>query len=373
MKFIWKALILTSSLLSMLSIVFSPFDWAIAQSLLQVQGALEDGDPVLDDGSSYDVYIFSGRAGQEVTINLSSQDFDTYLIVLDSNRNKVGENDDFSESDTNSRLTLTLPSDGSYSVIINAFDSTGRGRYSLTVSGVSQDGNIRSATTSSSSVNIDISVEGYINADGLVTINGLVWAAANWTFSKVLAIQRDSIDPTIVGLTVLDRHGLDDSPLLKDPFSAPRPGRAVLVSSWGSRDNLCAVELIIQVATTPESAPDASLIVPTRIEAFINGERITLDAAENSPGADRSFANSYTYTVWDSEREVYVEYPGVWVMARHLFQVNADQARMLSNAPAETIPIRVTLRNRSPITIPIGRGTVERWPSVFGYNPSCSP
>ncbi|MBD2580657.1 PPC domain-containing protein [Oscillatoria sp. FACHB-1406] len=104
------------------------------QPILQVQGALEEGDNVLDeDKSLYDVHNFQGRAGQSVTISVDSTDFDTYVLIADDNGKVLEENDDLSEDNSNSRLTLTLPRDGTYHIIVNGYESKDRGRYNLTV------------------------------------------------------------------------------------------------------------------------------------------------------------------------------------------------------------------------------------------------
>lgn len=102
--------------------------------LLQEQGNLGPGSPVLQsDGSLYREYTFQGNAGQTVTISLESPDFDTYLIVLDANEQVIGENDDVSPSSTNSGLTVTLPDNGTYRVIANAYDRSGQGNYTLVI------------------------------------------------------------------------------------------------------------------------------------------------------------------------------------------------------------------------------------------------
>lgn len=105
------------------------------RTILEERGTLERGDRELsDDGSLYDVYSFEGRAGQSITVRLESGDFDTYLILLDPDDRKLGENDDTSQGNSNSSLTVTLPKDGTYRAIVNAYDARGRGRYVLAVS-----------------------------------------------------------------------------------------------------------------------------------------------------------------------------------------------------------------------------------------------
>jgi len=102
--------------------------------ILQQDGILGSGASVLpSDGSLYQEYRFQGRAGQSVTINLVSPDFDPYLALLDPTDQLIGENDDASQSDSNATVTVTLPRTGTYRVIVNAYDRRGRGRYLLTV------------------------------------------------------------------------------------------------------------------------------------------------------------------------------------------------------------------------------------------------
>src|SRR5436305_1342805 len=48
-----------------------------------VTGALASGDCALSDGTYVDFWTFPGQNGQAVTIDLSSNDFDSYLFLLD--------------------------------------------------------------------------------------------------------------------------------------------------------------------------------------------------------------------------------------------------------------------------------------------------
>lgn len=107
---------------------------AIAQTLLQEQGQLEPGDAVLEaDGSLYDRYSLEGQAGQQITITLESSAFDTYLLLINADGNKIGESDDIDQTNSNSSLTITLPANGTYTIVVNSYDNTGRGSYRLTV------------------------------------------------------------------------------------------------------------------------------------------------------------------------------------------------------------------------------------------------
>lgn len=105
-----------------------------SRAILQEEGALVAGGPVLpSDNSLYREYTFEGRSGQSVTISLESTDFDPYVAIFGPNGRLVAENDDASETSKNSFLTVTLPATGRYRVIVNAYDASGRGRYTLTV------------------------------------------------------------------------------------------------------------------------------------------------------------------------------------------------------------------------------------------------
>ncbi|MGB3136024.1 MAG: trypsin-like peptidase domain-containing protein [Nodosilinea sp.] len=100
---------------------------------LRQQGALGPGDRTLQDGSFFQEFTFQGQAGQRVVIRLESPDFDTYLILVDEARNRVDENDDANSNTSNSEISAQLPSNGTYTVLVNSYQRGGRGRYLLTV------------------------------------------------------------------------------------------------------------------------------------------------------------------------------------------------------------------------------------------------
>jgi hypothetical protein len=87
------------------------------------------------DSSLYDDYTFDGIQGQTVVVTVESTDFDTYLAIFDSKGKLLAENDDITEQNSNSELTVTLSASGSYHVIVNAYEAPpkGQGKYSLTV------------------------------------------------------------------------------------------------------------------------------------------------------------------------------------------------------------------------------------------------
>lgn len=106
--------------------------WANTPLLIR-QGVLAVGDEAFDDESLYDHHTFAGDSGQQVIISLMSQDFDPYLILLDPNGRRISENDDISRSNRNSRLVITLPMTGTYTVVANSYEPNKSGQYALEV------------------------------------------------------------------------------------------------------------------------------------------------------------------------------------------------------------------------------------------------
>ncbi|MEO0395057.1 MAG: trypsin-like peptidase domain-containing protein [Cyanobacteria bacterium P01_A01_bin.137] len=101
--------------------------------LINQSGVLNAQDDRLTDNSFYDEYSFSAQQGQDVTITLTSQDFDAYLLLIDNQGNKIAENDDISQNNSNASIRISLPYTGDYRVIVNAYDQTGQGQYQMSV------------------------------------------------------------------------------------------------------------------------------------------------------------------------------------------------------------------------------------------------
>lgn len=102
--------------------------------LLEKEGELKEGDQVLaSDGSLYDQYTFEGKEGQQITVLLESSEFDAYLALFNSDNELLQEHDDISQTNSNAEIMITLPKTGTYRVIVNAYDSKGRGKYLLKI------------------------------------------------------------------------------------------------------------------------------------------------------------------------------------------------------------------------------------------------
>lgn len=116
-----------------LTVRTSPKDLTSADHLLNINGLLNEQDGRLNDDSLYDEYIFRGQQGQQVTLNLNSDDFDPYLLLIDNQGNKIAENDDIARNNPNSEISIALPYTGEYRVIVNAYDHRGQGSYQVIV------------------------------------------------------------------------------------------------------------------------------------------------------------------------------------------------------------------------------------------------
>ena len=97
-----------------------------------VSGNLTTSAPVVVDGRPGQAWALDGLAGRSVTIELLSDDFDTYLYVVGPGLDAPMEDDD-SAGDANSRVALTFPDSGAYRVIVSAFSSGSGGAFTIRV------------------------------------------------------------------------------------------------------------------------------------------------------------------------------------------------------------------------------------------------
>jgi hypothetical protein len=100
--------------------------------ILQEQGILDDNSPLLpSDGSPYQEYRFQGETGQAIKITMESSEFHTYLMLVAPDGTVVRS--EAIANQFNSEITATLVDSGTYRIIANAYEVSGRGRYTLTV------------------------------------------------------------------------------------------------------------------------------------------------------------------------------------------------------------------------------------------------
>lgn len=99
-----------------------------------VTGALEASDPLLDDGTHYDAYRFTGRAGQRVEIRMRSEAFDAYLQLgtMENGEFRSQESDDDGGGGTDARIRFTIPAAGTYVIYANSLGEA-EGDYTLSL------------------------------------------------------------------------------------------------------------------------------------------------------------------------------------------------------------------------------------------------
>jgi serine protease Do len=98
-----------------------------------VSNFLTADDPIFDlDSTTYKIYGFDGVRGDTITIHLSSEDFNSQLIVTDEAGNPLADDMD-SGGNCNAYVTTILPDSGFYIVYVNGTYSGELGQFQLTL------------------------------------------------------------------------------------------------------------------------------------------------------------------------------------------------------------------------------------------------
>lgn len=104
-----------------------------SSALLNINSSLSTSSFQTNDNYYVALHEFEGRRGQSVTISLNSSDFDTKLFLVSGQQQKLGENDDVSSGNTNSRIQVTLPYTGKFYILVTSYEARDTGSYQLTV------------------------------------------------------------------------------------------------------------------------------------------------------------------------------------------------------------------------------------------------
>jgi hypothetical protein len=93
------------------------------------RGTIEYGQTVTQTVDTFDDdgWTFTGSAGDRVTIEVNARDndLDPEVYLLDSSNSQLGYNDDSGSNSRNSRLAVTLPANGTYTIRVSAFGMGG--------------------------------------------------------------------------------------------------------------------------------------------------------------------------------------------------------------------------------------------------------
>ena len=102
-------------------------------------GSLDTTDRLLDSGEYVDVYEYAGLAGGALSVDLRSDDFDAYLIVLAPAGSVLIQVDDTPGSGLDVNATVDLPIDGTYLVLVTSAFAGETGAYELAMTGTGAD------------------------------------------------------------------------------------------------------------------------------------------------------------------------------------------------------------------------------------------
>ncbi|MGI8932905.1 MAG: PPC domain-containing protein [Phormidesmis sp.] len=76
-------------------------------------------------------YVVNLEAGDQITIDAISNEFDTLVMLMDANGVTVSENDDGPDGSTNSLLFARISESGKYTVRVRSYAGEGAGPFSL--------------------------------------------------------------------------------------------------------------------------------------------------------------------------------------------------------------------------------------------------
>jgi hypothetical protein len=97
-------------------------------------GTLDAHDVLSADSTYVQRWLLSGQAGQTVTIELLSAEFDAYIMLKGPG---ITGSRDYSDDDSggrcNARLTVTFPQNGEYEIIVNTRGKLETGQFTLAV------------------------------------------------------------------------------------------------------------------------------------------------------------------------------------------------------------------------------------------------
>jgi hypothetical protein len=100
----------------------------------EVSDTLTDRDIPLGDGGFARDYALQLSSGEQLAIELTSDNFDTVVTLLSKEGKTIGKNDDGPDGSSNSLLFARIKKTGSYTVRVQGFSETSGGKFILKVS-----------------------------------------------------------------------------------------------------------------------------------------------------------------------------------------------------------------------------------------------
>lgn len=136
--FRWYPILFTSSIISFIGLqtlpakaepkIYSPLSISSEKAVSDI--LTEDDIPTGEGGFARD-YLVQLQAGDQVAIDLTSENFDTMVTLIASDGATVAENDDGPDGTTNSLLFSRITEAGKYIIRVRAFGETSGGKFTL--------------------------------------------------------------------------------------------------------------------------------------------------------------------------------------------------------------------------------------------------
>ncbi len=99
----------------------------------EVADSLTDKDIPTGSGGFARDYLVTFEAGDQVVVDLTSEEFDTILTLLAPDGSAVAENDDAPDGSTNSMLFARITRPGNYIIRVSPYAGQGIGKFTLKV------------------------------------------------------------------------------------------------------------------------------------------------------------------------------------------------------------------------------------------------
>jgi hypothetical protein len=100
----------------------------------EVKDVLSAKDIPTGEGGFARDYAIKLQAGDQIAIDLSSEVFDTVVILLSPEGKNIGKNDDGPDGSSNSLLFTRIKDAGTYVIRVQGFGETSSGEFKLKVS-----------------------------------------------------------------------------------------------------------------------------------------------------------------------------------------------------------------------------------------------
>lgn len=99
----------------------------------QVDDSLTDKDIPTGSGGFARDYLVTFEEGDQVVMDLTSEEFDTIITLIAPDGSAVAENDDAPDGSTNSMLFARVTRPGSYIIRVSPYAGQGIGKFNLKV------------------------------------------------------------------------------------------------------------------------------------------------------------------------------------------------------------------------------------------------